>query len=466
MATPQAALVANDNPENPSSLPQPPRRSTFIVAIILSFIFGIAIATSIPLFWMFRASQADNQLIQDASIALDALNAMDNSNLTDEKLREEILELRLQNRAQNFDIFSTYSSLLTSIVGFGGVIITLWATGQEILRQRDQDYQQRVKEVRQRQKEMQQQLQLQQKEVLQRQKEAKAELEQRARENRQREAERRRILNEKLTDTIENLASDKPALQISAAVTLLGFLKPEFAPLHEQIYWVLVANLAIDDFDEKVRSFLVRAFEKSVRLQLAKVQSQDQRQPLEIPLTKAYLRNADLSELNLSQVSLQEDRHTHPSHLEIQEAILDNADFYRSQLQRVHARAAHLNHASFTHANMTEAQLVRAELEGAIFHNTNLIAANLKDANLKNAQLQSAKLQSARFRGTNLHGAQFEAANLSDTHFNGAKLDTKALKSILNAQNWNKAHFDDDVFATLQKINQSKNGQTTQRSLN
>lgn len=462
MAAPQAALVANDNPENPSSPPQPPRRSTFIVAIILSFIFGIAIAMSIPFLWMFRASQVDNQLIQDASIALDALDAMDNSTLTNEKLREEILELRLQNRAQNFDIFSTYSSLLTSIVGFGGVIITLWATGQEILRQREQDYQQRVKEVNQRKEEIRQQLRLQAKEVLQRKNDAEAALAQRERENRRREAERRRILNEKLTDTIENLASDKPALQISAAVTLLGFLKPEFAPLHEQVYWVLVANLAIDNFDEKVRSFLIKAFEKSVRIQLAKAQAQNQF--LEIPLTKAYLRNADLSELNLSQVSLQEDRHTHPSHLEIQEAILDNVDFYRSQLQRVRAKGAHLNHASFTNADMTEAQLIRAKLEGAIFHNTNLIAANLTAANLKNAQFQSAKLQSVRFRGASLHGAKFEAANLNDTYFNGAKLDIKTIKSILNAENWNKAHFDDDVVAKLQEINQSKNGQIIQKS--
>jgi uncharacterized protein YjbI with pentapeptide repeats len=86
-------------------------------------------------------------------------------------------------------------------------------------------------------------------------------------------------------------------------------------------------------------------------------------------------------------------------------------------------------------------------------HQANLVAATLKESNLKGTQFYQAKMQSAHLEKANVSGAHFEQADLKDTYFTGAKFDHLALRSILKAEHWDKAHFDEEITAKLAELN-------------
>lgn len=96
-----------------------------------------------------------------------------------------------------------------------------------------------------------------------------------------------------------------------------------------------------------------------------------------------YLKDADLSGINLSGLSFKE-------------ANLENAIFVNASLKMADLQNANLEGADLRCANLKDA---------------NLEGANLKNANLNDANLKGAYLVKANFEGSSLRGGVFSKAN-------------------------------------------------------
>ena len=321
-----------------------------------------------------------------------ATTTLDREQLENEKVRQEIIQLTLENErlSSPWQAFSLFAALLTAIVAVAGVFITIWKQFDE--RQRDRQ---------------------------------------------QREFESRRRLDEKFTSVVTNISSDNRSLQMSSAVSLLTFLKPEYDTFHEQVYLILLANLKLK-LDPQVNDLLVDAFEKALRIKLSN------------PRDIAHVINLDVSHTNLYRIDLSG---LDLAELDIGFADLRHANMKDANLFRVRGIEANLEKTRLTRANLGEARLVRANLTEAHLHQANLVAATLKESNLKGTQFYQAKMQSAHLEKANVSGAHFEQADLKDTYFTGAKFDHLALRSILKAEHWDKAHFDEEITAKLAELN-------------
>lgn len=309
-----------------------------------------------------------------------------------EKLREEIRNL--QRERSFWAVFPSYAGVLTGIAA----IAMLFLTAQQHLRQRSVE--------------------------LKRQ-----------------EAEAVRRLDELFNNIVANLGSDSTALQASAAVSLLSFLRddpPAYVGYHEQVFWLLVAQLKVDHGRE-VNQLLVRVFERAVRLCVAEAEARDVGLG-DLDLSRALLKRVDLSGLeNLPPV-------------DIAFARLDGANLRRTRLKQARGFKVGLEGALLSGADLSEARLQQAVAPRAVFHEVVMPGVKLQKAVLTGAQFQQARLQSAHFEGANLTGANFQQADVNDAFFQGATLDIAALRTLATgAQNGNKAHFDP---ATQARINE------------
>jgi uncharacterized protein YjbI with pentapeptide repeats len=147
-------------------------------------------------------------------------------------------------------------------------------------------------------------------------------------------------------------------------------------------------------------------------------------------LSRAYLRNADLSGGDLSRTNLANAdltgavlADTNLSDAELCDATLVDANLSGANLSNVFGSNANLSGANLQNANFSEslfdgARLVRANLAGASFSKANFGRADLTDANLKQAKTFEATFIEARLTRADLTGA-----DLYDTDFGGAFLD-------------------------------------------
>ena len=325
--------------------------------------------------------------------------------LEEEKLRQEIIKLQLENKAlsSRWTLLLSYSTLATVLVAIVGLIATLWRQVSESSRERALDRLQRDRDR-----------------------------EQKKLDRQQREDDGQRRLEEKFTAIVSNLGSDSISIQASAAVSIMTFLKPEHKDFHTQVFLILLANLKVQHrrtppatraqpqgllqamfaafgreigrglgreggiFGKSIRqigtgtsqesapnetltNLLIAAFQKAIRTQ--RPPSQDKAEQLPIDLSRSCLNRADLSNLNLRNVDL--------AFSELQSANLTESDLFR-----VRGFEVHLEKARLSRANLSEARLQKAYLDKAQFHGANLVAADLKETHLTNAQFQEATLQS------------------------------------------------------------------------
>ena len=348
--------------------------------LILLMILNIVLAV-----WLILSLQSPGA--QGASTT-EPVQSTAKADLETEKLRQEIVQLQLENNdlASPWRIFSSYATLLTAIVAIAGVFATIWKQFSE--RQRDRE---------------------------------------------QREIESRRRIDEKFSSIIADIGSDNSSLQVSATVSLMTFLRDEYEEFHEQVYLILLANLKLKH-NLQVNRLLIQAFEKAIRLKVESLHKEDGSQGLDLTHTSLY--RIDLSGMDLSNFDF--------AFAELELANLETANLFR-----VKGYETNFRKAQFTDAILSEARLSKANLENAHLHRTNLVASNLKETNLRGAQFFQAKLQSAHLENSDLRGARFYEADLNDAYFNGVNIDEQALKSIVNAFNWEQAHFDEDVKTKL-----------------
>lgn len=342
---------------------------------------------------------------QSSVFVNDPLQTMNPQELQNEKLRQEILKLQLENKKLNsfWRLLSPYATFLTALGAIIGVSATIWKQINERSRQQGLD---------RRQSEL---------------------------DRKQREDDSLRRFDEKFTSIVTNLGSESSSIQASAAASIITFLKPEYKVFHNQVFMILLANLKITHIDA-VNNLLIKGFEKAIQTRLQDVQEKDEQ--FELDLSCSNLYRIDLSGLDLSRADL--------GFAKLQGANLTNAN-----LHRVRGWKANLENARFSKANLEEARFRRAQFGGAQFHEARLVSADFKETRLTKAQFYRAEMQSAHLEKANLNGAKFEQADLNDTFFYGASLNAKTLKSILKAFNWQKAHFDDDVRAKLGELAKS-----------
>jgi uncharacterized protein YjbI with pentapeptide repeats len=151
-------------------------------------------------------------------------------------------------------------------------------------------------------------------------------------------------------------------------------------------------------------------------------------------LSKAYLRNADLSGGDLSNTNLTDADMdgavlvgTNLSGVDLRDATLVEANLTGANLantfgSNANFSAANLQSANFSEALFDGANLVRANLAGANFRRADLSRADLTEANLSHADFFEANFCSARLTRANLSGA-----SLVDANFDGAFLDEARL---------------------------------------
>jgi uncharacterized protein YjbI with pentapeptide repeats len=369
-----------------------PKRSTLILALIFGSLVILILAAILIIKPFSSGSAGSNSL----------LSTMTQQELQIEKLRQEVLNIQLENERMGsfWDRISPTATILTAFVAVAGVLITIWRQTTENRRQKEQD------------------------------------LNQRELDRKQREIESLRRLDDKFTSIVANLGADSEPVQVSAAVSLLTYLKPEYEGFHEQVYLILLANLKIDH-SPAINRILVEGLERAIRLRLK--YAQEKGEPSDLDLSNASLYHINLSGLDLSTADLGF-------------ADLRLANLIGSNLFRARGYETNLEKAKWSRANLNEVRFRKANLRDAHLHDVNLVAADLKETDMQAAQFYRSKMQSAHLEGANLANAQFQEANLNDTYFLGSKLNRQALETIRKALNWKNAHFDEEIASQLENM--------------
>jgi uncharacterized protein YjbI with pentapeptide repeats len=252
----------------------------------------------------------------------------------------------------------------------------------------------------------------------------------------QQEMDNLRRLDEKFTSIVSNLCSDNPAVQASALVSILGFLK--YRAFKEQVYLTLLTHLKFQQTNEAVSHLLVSSFARAIRKWQSRRGPHDIQERLDLSHTNLFridLSNLDLTGADLGFTNLQ------------------YANLTGTKLSRAKGWKAKLDNARLSRANLHEARFKKAHFKYCQFHDALLTSARLEETDLRGAEFYNASLQSAHLDGANLEGALFDQANLNDTYFKGIKVtNKKTLKSLSNAKNWRKAHFDEELREKLEEI--------------
>jgi uncharacterized protein YjbI with pentapeptide repeats len=259
------------------------------------------------------------------------------------------------------------------------------------------------------------------------------------------EAERIQRFNEKFTSVIENLGSQSISIQASAAVSILTFLRTEYAEFHEQVFLLLLANLKVGH-NEVIEGLLTKCFEKAVRLKADGIaaeneQIEDKDEKIVLDLSACTLMCVNLCKVNLGWADLRK-------------SSMRNANIRETKLIRVRGEGADFEGAKGSGAKCEKARFDGACFKDASLRSTDLKWTHFKNATLTNCQFQQAHLQGAHLEFANLEGARFEQADLNNAFFTGAKLDETTKISIVKAYNWRLAHFDPGIIEELQKLEQ------------
>jgi uncharacterized protein YjbI with pentapeptide repeats len=140
---------------------------------------------------------------------------------------------------------------------------------------------------------------------------------------------------------------------------------------------------------------------------------------LGLNLSKADLRQADLSFANLSKADLSE--------ANLQAACATGANlfravFYDANLMEADLCCANLQEAILPQASLVEARLYKANLSKAKLLQANLMMANLNKAVLAGADLAGANLLNVNLSEADLTGANLQYAGVAGADFTGADL--------------------------------------------
>jgi uncharacterized protein YjbI with pentapeptide repeats len=243
------------------------------------------------------------------------------------------------------------------------------------------------------------------------------------------------LISNQLSKGFEQLASEKIAIRLGGIYALEGVMNTSERP--EQYRGPVLEMLCAF-----VREYTIgkTVFEKpAIDIQAAltvigrrKGQELPDLAKVNIPganLSGANLRGADLDSANLNSAYLSG-------------AYLSGANLLGANLTGANLTSANLSRVDLTGADLTGANLGLADLNGAHLSGANLTDANLGGTNLRSADLSGANLRGANLRAANLSvaypiGANLTGANLRDATLTGTDLsgaDLIGAKNLIQRQ--------------------------------
>jgi len=284
--------------------------------------------------------------------------------LQQEKLRQEIRQLKLENRDHTGvrGFLSSYGGLLAGVAALGTVLVTI----TNLARQRNLDRQQRHDEGI-------------------------------------------RGLDERFSAALTDLGATSEAVQAGAAVSLLTFLREEHGDYQRQVRLVALANLKVRQ-PGPVTALIVRALSDALRTDTP-IQSD------ELDFAGAQLTGINLAGLDLRSATL---RRTQLKDADLTKANLQGVDAYKVGLQGACLSGVDLREADLAGADASKAVFHdRANLNAVKFHDADLTGARFEAASLQSAHFDRAHLEGARFQSADINDAYIRPATFDDATLHG-----------------------------------------------
>jgi len=241
-----------------------------------------------------------------------------------------------------------------------------------------------------------------------------------AAQQQRRQAERDLLISSQVSKGLEQLASDKMAMRLGGIYALEGVMNASERP--EQYRGPVLEMLCAF-----VREYTIEktvAEKPAIDIQAAltvigrrKGQELPDLAKVNIPganLSGANLRGADLNGADLNSAFLNR-------------ASLSGANLIGADLRGANLIGANLRRVDLTGANLTGANLGLADLNGGYLGGANLSGANLSRTNLRSTDLSGANLRGANLTGANLSGAYPVGADLTGANLGGADLSNANL---------------------------------------
>jgi uncharacterized protein YjbI with pentapeptide repeats len=318
------------------------------------------------------------------------------------KLQEEVRQLQIANdrNAGWIGDVIAFAPFITALVAIGTLGAALFKQQFDTARQRREDLAQRVKDRQQR-------------------------------------------FDEQFSNAVTNLGSDSEGLQAAGAASLGRFSAWKDKDYQPEMLAFLVAQLRAGVSD-KVRPLLIDLLGRLLRSSDVTIAE------IAMPGNEMNFSGANLYGLDIGRVSFR------GIEVCLRETDLSRARLEETNLWKADGDDVILTDANCVKANLGQSNFRRAKCQGTTFDGAFLTSAQMQGADCSGAKFRGASLQSAHFEDSNLVGAIFNAANLNDAYFLNARLDPKAIQSIVKAKNVGKAHFDGPVVGMIQALRQKE----------
>jgi len=217
----------------------------------------------------------------------------------------------------------------------------------------------------------------------------------------QQQAARDLLISNQVSKGFEQLASDKTAMRLGGIYALEGVMNTSERP--EQYRGPVLEMLCAFVREYTIGKTVSEKPAIDIQAALTVI---GRRKGQELPdLAKANIPGANLSGANLSSADLDS--------AYLSGANLSGANLLGANLTGANLTGAKLIRVDLTGANLTGANLGLADLNGAYLSGANLSDANLSSVNLRGADLTGANLRSANLRGANLSVAYLIRADLT-----------------------------------------------------
>jgi uncharacterized protein YjbI with pentapeptide repeats len=249
------------------------------------------------------------------------------------------------------------------------------------------------------------------------------------------QAARDLLISNQVSKGFAQLASDKIAVRLGGIFALEGVMNTSERP--EQYRGPILEMLCAF-----VREYTIgkTVYEKPAIDIQAALTVVGRRKGQELPdLAKVNIPGANLSGANLRGADL-DSAYLNSAYLS--GASLSGANLLGANLTGANLTGANLSRVDLTGADLTGANLGLADLNGGYLSGANLSDANLSGTNLRSADLSGANLSGANLRGANLRGAypiraDLTGANLSGVDLTGANLrgaNLRGAKDLIQTQ--------------------------------
>jgi uncharacterized protein YjbI with pentapeptide repeats len=253
---------------------------------------------------------------------------------------------------------------------------------------------------------------------------------QQAAQQQQQQAARDLLISNQVSKGFEQLASDKIAMRLGGIFALEGVVNGSERP--EQYRGPVLEALCAFVREYTIGKTVSEKPDIDIQAALTVI---GRRKGQELPdLAKANIRGANLSGANLRGADL-DSANLNSAYLN--SAYLSGANLIGANLTGANLTGANLIRVDLTDADLTGANLGLADLNGAYLSGANLTGANLSGANLRSADLSYANLRGVNLRSANLSvaypiGADLSGANLRDADLTGTNLRGANLRGAKN----------------------------------